>query len=108
LGLGLEGGLDGLAGQFACGRQRGGLDLGEHLPAGRVGGRTLKLMGYRQSLFEYQSLKWGCCPKRPRHDRASEAARLHYPGPDRPTTINYYTQYSPPRRMGSGMDRAKR
>ena len=91
--LGLECGLDGLTCQFACGRQCRRLDFGEHLPVGCVGRRPFELAGHRQGLFENQSLKWSRRLKRARHDPASEAALVHYPGPDLPTTINYCTPF---------------
>jgi hypothetical protein len=44
-GLGLEGGLNGLPGEFACGGDGQGLDPGQDLAIGSVVGGLLQLLG---------------------------------------------------------------
>src|SRR5262249_30255740 len=58
-GLGLEGGLDRLAGQFAGGGDGQGLDLGENLTVGGAVGRGLQLLGEQQRLLQEQGLQRG-------------------------------------------------
>jgi hypothetical protein len=45
LGLGLEGGLDGLTGEFLSGVDGGGLDAGEDLSVGSLVGGAFELLG---------------------------------------------------------------
>jgi hypothetical protein len=55
-GLSLEDGLDGLSGQFSCGRDGEGFDLGEDLSIGCVAGSLLQLFGEQECLFENEGL----------------------------------------------------
>jgi hypothetical protein len=51
LGLGLQGGLDGLASQFASGGDGQSLDAGEDLAVGCGVGGLLQLLGEQQGLL---------------------------------------------------------
>jgi predicted cupin superfamily sugar epimerase len=58
-GLGLQGGLDGLAGQLAGGGDGEGLDAGEDQAVGCGVGGLLQLLGQEQGLLEEQGLQGG-------------------------------------------------
>jgi hypothetical protein len=55
-GLGLQGGLDGAAGEFACGGDGQGFDARQDLPVGGVVGGPLQLSGEQQRLLQHQLL----------------------------------------------------
>src|SRR5262249_9688561 len=57
VGLGLQGGLDGLAREFLSGEDGGGLDAGEDLPVGGLGGGAFELLGEQERLFEAKGLQ---------------------------------------------------
>ena len=57
LGLGLQGGLDGLAGQFAGGGDGEGLDAGQDLAVGGGVGGGLQLLGEQEGLLDEQGLQ---------------------------------------------------
>jgi hypothetical protein len=56
-GLGLEGGLDRLAGQFAGGGDGEGLDAGEDVAVGGRLSSRLQLLGQEQGLLQEQGLQ---------------------------------------------------
>ena len=59
LGLGLEGGLDGLAGEFAGGGDGQGLDARQNLAVGGGAGGGLQLLGQQERLLKEQGLERG-------------------------------------------------
>ena len=57
LGLGLEGGLHGLAGEFLGGGDGEGLDTADDLAVGGVIGGLLQLLGQEQGSLQYEGLE---------------------------------------------------
>jgi hypothetical protein len=89
--LQLEGGFDGLAGEFAGGGHGRGLDGGEDLPVRSIVGRLLELASQEQSLLDEQGFEcrlrleraaghWrpsGCDPEtNPSHHKLPESIEL--------------------------------
>jgi hypothetical protein len=76
LGLCLQGGLDGLAGEFAGGGDGEGLDLGEDLAIGGLVRGPLQLLGQKEGPFHDQGLQGGVrLESVPGHDDSSVRVR---------------------------------
>jgi hypothetical protein len=61
--LRLQGGLDGLAGKFAGGRDGEGLDLGKDLTVGGLVGSLLQLPGEQERLLDDEGLEGALGPE---------------------------------------------